>query len=269
MPEGDTVFRAVRSMRKALAGRQLTATDFRVPQHATADLSGQTVTEVVPRGKHMLTRTDAGITLHTHFKMEGTWHLYRPETRWRGGPAHEVRAVLRNARWTAVGYRLAIVELLPTAQEDRVVGHLGPDLLGPDWDLQEALRRLSADPQLAIGEALLDQTNLAGIGNIYKNETLFLKGLNPWTPVGQVKDLAGVVGLAQKLLQLNTEHWSQSTTGNTAPSERRWVFSRAGRPCRRCGSRVQTAMQGDPAVERFTYWCPNCQPEPRNRHPGQ
>lgn len=261
MPEGDTVFRAARSMRKALAGRVLTATDFRVPQHATADLSGQTVTGVVPRGKHLLTRTDAGITLHTHFKMEGTWHLYRPATRWRGGPDHEIRAVLRNAEWTAVGYRLAIVELLPTAEEDRVVGHLGPDLLGPDWDLEEALKRLTADPEQAIGEALLDQRNLAGIGNIYKNETLFLKGLNPWVPVKDVKDLASVVMLAQKLLRLSTEHWAQSTTGNTARSERRWVFSRGGQPCRRCGTRICTAMQGEPAVERFTYWCPSCQPQ--------
>lgn len=262
MPEGDTVFRASRSMNKALAGRVLTSTDFRVPQHATADLTGQTVTEVVPRGKHMLTRTDAGITLHTHFKMEGTWHLYKPETKWRGGPAHEIRAVLKNSEWTAVGYRLAIVELLPTADEHNAVGHLGPDLLGPDWDLDEAMARINARPDLAIGEALLDQRNLAGIGNIYKNETLFLKGLHPWTPVNRVRDLAGVVTLAQKLLKLNCEHWSQSTTGNTAPGQRRWVISRGGQPCRRCGTRIATGMQGEPEVERFTYWCPHCQPEP-------
>jgi endonuclease-8 len=265
MPEGDTVFRAARSMHKALAGRVLTSTDFRVPRYATADLSGQTVTEVVPRGKHMLTRTDGGVTLHTHFKMEGTWHLYKPGTRWRGGPAHEIRAVLNNAEWTAVGYRLAIVELLPTAEEHRAVGHLGPDLLGPDWDLDEALARINAEPELAIGEALLDQTKLAGIGNIYKNETLFLKGLHPWTPVNEVKDLAGVVTLAQKLLRLSCDHWAQSTTGNTAPGERRWVISRGGQPCRRCGTRIATGMQGDPAVERFTYWCPNCQPDRRPR----
>ncbi len=262
MPEGDTVFRASRSMNKALAGRVLTATDFRVPQHATADLSGQTVTEVVPRGKHMLTRTDAGVTLHTHFKMEGTWHLYKPVTKWRGGPSHEIRAILKNDEWTAVGYRLAIVELLPTAEEDRAVGHLGPDLLGPDWDLDEALARINAKPELAIGEALLDQRNLAGIGNIYKNETLFLKGLHPWTPVNRVKDLAGVLLLAQKLLKLSCEHAAQSTTGNTAPGQRRWVISRGGQPCRRCGTRIVTGMQGDALVERFTYWCPHCQPEP-------
>ncbi|MEX0791197.1 MAG: hypothetical protein WD178_10520, partial [Actinomycetota bacterium] len=158
-------------------------------------------------------------------------------------------------------YRLAIVELLPTSEEHRAVGHLGPDLLGPDWDLEEALARINAQPELAIGEALLDQRKLAGIGNIYKNETLFLKGLHPWTPVNQVKDLAGVVTLAQKLLKLNCEHWSQSTTGNTAPGRRRWVISRGGQPCRRCGTPIATGMQGDPLVERFTYWCPHCQPE--------
>ncbi|HEX2054524.1 MAG TPA: DNA-formamidopyrimidine glycosylase family protein [Actinomycetota bacterium] len=262
MPEGDTVFRSARSMNKAFAGRVLVETDFRVPQHAAADLSGQTVTAVVPRGKHMLTRTDAGITLHTHFKMEGTWHLYRPETRWRGGPAYEIRAILRNEQWTAVGYRLAIVELVATADEDKVVGHLGPDLLGPDWDLDEALRRITARPERAIGDALLDQTNLAGIGNIYKNETLFLKGLHPWTPVEDVKDLAGVVLMAQRLLRTNVEQPMQTTTGSTRPGEERWVFSRGGKQCRRCGGRIATGTQGDPGVERFTYWCPNCQPEP-------
>ena len=261
MPEGDTVFRAARSMNKALAGRVLTSTDFRVPRHATADLSGQTVTEVVPRGKHLLTRTDGGVTVHTHFKMEGTWHLYRPGSRWRGGPAHEIRAILKNAEWVAVGYRLGIVELIPTAREHLAVGHLGPDILGPDWDLELALRNLLAKPDRAIGDALLDQTNLAGIGNIYKNETLFLKGLHPWTPVSQVGDLASVVTLAQKLMQVNAEHWSQTTTGNTAPGQRQWVFSRGGQPCRRCGTPIRTGMQGDPAVERFTYWCPGCQPE--------
>ena len=260
MPEGDTVFRAARSLNEGLAGRVLTFTDFRVPQHATADLSGQTVTEVVPRGKHLLTRTDAGVTLHTHLKMEGTWHLYRPGSKWRGGPAHEIRAVLKNVEWLAVGYRLAIVELVPTADEHLAVGHLGPDLLGPDWDLDLALQNLLAEPDLAIGEALLDQTNLAGIGNIYKNETLFLKGVHPWTPVSRVEDLAAVVTLARKLLKLNTGHWSQSTTGSTAPGKRHWVFSRGGQDCRRCGTRIITGMQGSQAVERFTYWCPSCQP---------
>ncbi len=262
MPEGDTVFRAARSMHNALARRLLTSTDFRVPRYAAADLSGQTVTEVAPRGKHMLTRTDAGITLHTHFEMDGSWHLYKPGTRWRGGPAHQIRVVLQNAEWTAVGYRLPVIELIPTSGEEGVVGHLGPDLLGPDWNLEAALRRLGAKPNVSVAEALLDQRNLAGIGNLYKSETLFLKGVHPWSPVNTVKELPDVVTLAQKLLKANTQHWAQATTGNTAKGQRHWVFERAGQPCRRCGTRIRSALQGDPATERITYWCPTCQPEP-------
>lgn len=147
MPEGDTVFRAARTLRKALSGKVLTRSDFRVPQHATADLSGQIVTETVARGKHMLTRTDAGLTLHTHFKMEGTWHLYKPASKWKGGPDHDIRVILKVEDWTAVGYRLAIVELLPTDQEHGAVGHLGPDLLGPGWDPEQALARLKSRPE--------------------------------------------------------------------------------------------------------------------------
>lgn len=122
MPEGDTVFRAARLMRRAMAGRVLTATDFRVPRHATADLAGQTVAEVVPRGKHMLTRTDPGVTLHTHFKMDGFWRAYEPGRHW-AGPGHGIRVVLSNAEWTAVGYRLPVVELIPTAEEDSGAGY--------------------------------------------------------------------------------------------------------------------------------------------------
>lgn len=260
MPEGDTVFRSARSMHRALAGHLLIQSDFRVPRLAGADLSGQRVIEVVPRGKHMLTRTDAGMTLHTHFLMDGTWRLFRAGARWSGGPAHEIRVVLSNAHWSAVGYRLPVVELIPTAEEDRAVGHLGPDLLGPDWDAAEAVGRLTSRPGLSIGEALLDQRNLAGIGNLYKNETLFLMGLNPWMPVEQVRDPASVVDLARRMLKLNTAHWEQATTGNTARGQRHWVFERSAMPCRRCGTPIRRALQGDPAVERITYWCPVCQP---------
>ena len=260
MPEGDTVFRAARSLDRALSGKVLLESDFRVPQHATADLSGQTVAETVPRGKHLLTRTDAGLTLHTHLKMEGAWHLYKPASRWRGGRAHEIRTVLKVEDWTAVGYRLGIVELLPTDQEHQAVGHLGPDLLGPDWDLDEALARLRREPERSIADALLDQTNLAGIGNIYKNETLFVVGVNPWTKVGDVPDLAHIVQTAQRLLDAGKGHATTTTTGTTAPGRTAWVFSRGGQPCRRCGRRIRSGLLGPPGEERFTYWCPGCQP---------
>jgi endonuclease VIII len=174
MPEGDTVWLAGRRLHDALAGDRLTRSDFRVPQLATTDLAGRTVTEVVSRGKHLLTRVDDDLTLHTHFRMDGTWHLYRPGDRWRGGPQWQVRVLLETAAWQAVGYRLPVVELLPRDREDDAVGHLGPDILGPDWDPAEAVRRLAAQPDREVGDALLDQRNLAGIGNLYKAESLFL-----------------------------------------------------------------------------------------------
>ena len=252
-------------MHDALAGRQLVRTDFRVPRLATVDLAGQTVTEVVSRGKHLLTRTDAGMTLHTHFRMDGSWHLYRSGSRWAGGPAWQVRVVLANAEWEAVGYRLPVVGLIGTADEQTVVGHLGPDLLGADWDEGEAVRRIASCPQREIGPALLDQRNLAGIGNLYKAETLFLSGITPWTHVGDVDDLTAVVRRAHRLLQANKHHPQQSTTGNTRKGEEHWVFERAGRPCRRCGRRIATAKQaesGQAEQARISYWCPSCQRGP-------
>lgn len=262
MPEGDTVWLAGRRLDEALAGRLLTGSDFRVPQLATADLTGRTVTEVVSRGKHLLTRLDDGMTLHTHFKMDGSWHLYRPGSKWSGGPDWQVRVVLTNVDWVAVGYRLPVVDLVPSADEGQVVGHLGPDLLGPDWNPVEASRRLLSDPAREIGEALLDQRNLAGIGNLYKAETLFLSGVTPWTKVGAVGDLGAIIARAHRLLDANKGRWQQSTTGDLRRGEQHWVFERSGRPCRRCGTRVLVAMQGQPPRDRLTYWCPHCQQGP-------
>lgn len=265
MPEGDTVWLAARRMHDALAGRALVHTDFRVPQLATSDLSGQTVLEVISRGKHLLTRTDAGLTLHTHFRMDGTWHLYRPGSRWSGGPAWQVRAVLTNAEWEAVGYRLPVLELIRTTDESGAVGHLGPDLLGPDWDEDEALRRLEKAPEREIGPALLDQRNLAGIGNLYKTEALYLSGITPWTAVADVSDLPAVVRRAHRLLQANKSHWQQTTTGSIRRGEDHWVFERGGRACRRCGAKIRQAMQGEadhPERARISYWCPGCQRGP-------
>jgi formamidopyrimidine-DNA glycosylase len=261
VPEGDTVFLAATRLHAALAGQRLAATDFRVPQIATADLTGQVVGEVVARGKHLLFRTDAGVTLHTHFKMEGSWHLYRPGERWRG-PAWQVRAVLRTEPWLAVGFRLAICELLPTGNEHQVVGHLGPDVLGPDWDAAEALRRLRADPDRAIGTALLDQRVMAGPGNVYKCETCFLRGVDPWTPVGRVDDLEGMVNLLKRLMEANRTTGSQITTGDRRPGRTSWVAGRTNRPCRRCGTRIRQAEQESYDAQRPTYWCPTCQPGP-------
>ena len=263
MPEGDTVWLAAKRMHAALGGRPLTRFDLRVPALATADLTGATVTEVLARGKHMLTRFDGGLTLHTHFRLDGSWRLQRPGERWRGGgPAHQVRAVLANTEWEAVGYRLHDIALIPTDQEDRLVGHLGPDVLGPDWDAAEAARRLQVDPDRPVGEALLDQRLLAGVGNLYKSEALFLVGVNPWTPAGRA-DVPKLVATAYRLMRANRDHPEQSTTGSLRRGEQHWVHGRGGLPCRRCGGTVRVAEQRPadrPEYGRVTYWCPHCQP---------
>jgi endonuclease-8 len=181
-----------------------------------------------------------------------------------GAAPHEVRVVLETDRALALGIRLGIVELLRTADEGAVLGHLGPDLLGPDWDLGEALRRLRAEPDRPIGEALLDQRNLAGIGNLYRNESLFLSGEHPLTPVGQVANLERMVERARRMLTLNARHPEQSTTGDTRSTRkggRHWVFERPGEPCRRCGTLIEVDRQGE-TMARLTYWCPHCQPGP-------
>jgi endonuclease-8 len=265
MPEGDTVWLSARRMHAALAGRILTTSDLRVPALATADLTGRQVLEVVARGKHMLTRVEGGLSLHTHFRMDGSWRLFPAGKPWHGGPDWQVRAVLANAEWQAVGYRLPVVDLVDTAEEDRIVGHLGPDLLGPDWDTAEAVRRLLANPARAAGEALLDQRNLAGIGNVYKAETLFLRGIHPWQPIGDVTDLAGLAELARRMLEANKDRVDRVLTGNPARGAQTWVYGRAGRPCRRCGELIRRADQGPILEERITFWCPRCQPPVESR----
>jgi endonuclease-8 len=256
VPEGDAVWRTARRLHEALAGRVLTRCDVRVPRFATANLTGQTVTEAISRGKHLLIRTDAGVTVHTHLRMDGSWRVRPASERVPGN--HRIRLILGNDTWQAIGYLLGIVEILPTAAESATVGHLGPDLLGPDWDLAEAVRRLREAPERPIGEALLDQTRLAGIGNLYKAETLFLRGVDPWRPVGEVAELDALVELARSLLDANKDRVDQSTTGARRPGETTWVYGR--RTCRRCGGRVRRAEQGGPAQERITFWCPACQP---------
>ncbi len=262
MPEGDTVWRTALHLDRALSGEVLVETDFRVPAHATLDLSGRTVEATVARGKHLLTRIGADHSLHTHLKMEGAWHLYKPGTAWRR-PAHEARVVLRTEEWTAVGFALGVVEVVPRDAEDTVVGHLGPDLLGPDWDEDEALRRLRADPSRPVADAILDQRNLAGIGNLYKNELCFLAGAHPRLPVSEVADLPRLVRRARTALEANKNRVEQTLTGDTRRGRQTWVYRRDKQPCRRCGTRIRVDSQGPEGQERATYWCPACQPDPR------
>ena len=261
MPEGDTVWNTARVLERALTGDVLTGSDFRVPRLATTDLAGWTVAESASRGKHLLlrlTRDEQAMTLHSHLRMEGAWRAYAPRERWTGRPAHLIRVVLTTKRSVAVGYHLHEVTLIPTADEGSLVGHLGPDLLGADWDPDEAVRRISAQPEASIAEALLDQRNLAGVGNLYKAETLFLRGLWPWTPVAEVRDLPGTVKMAQKLVASNRGRWTQTTTGSLRKGQTSYVYGRRAQPCRRCGTAIQKAEQDD----RVTYWCPHCQPKP-------
>jgi len=254
MPEGDVVWYTARRLHEALADRTLTRSDFRVPRLATVSLADDTVTEATAHGKHILIRTGGGLTVHTHLRMDGSWRVTSVEEPVRN--SHRIRLILANDAWQATGYQLGVVELLRTRDERRVTGHLGPDLLGPDWDTGEAVRRLAAKPDLPIGAALLDQRNLAGIGNIYKAEVLFLRGVNPWTPVSAVPDLAAMADLAQQLLDANKERVGQVTTGSSKPGEQTWVYGRRGRPCRRCATPIRSQGQQD----RITYWCPRCQP---------
>ena len=260
MPEGDTVWRACRRLHQVLAGHELTQSEFRVPQLATTDLAGVRVEEVVSRGKHQLFRFGNDWTLHTHFRMEGTWRTFPRGARWAGGQPFQIRVILRTADADAVGYRLPVVELVPTANEDSVVGHLGPDLLGADWDLEEALRRIRAEPDTTIGEALLDQRNLAGIGTLYRSEVLFLQGLHPRTPVAAVPDLERLVLRGRQLLMANRVRAQQSTTGDLRQDRRAYVFERPGQPCRRCRTPIRTEEFGPRGKERRSYWCPHCQP---------
>lgn len=270
MPEGDTVARAARRLHAALAGRVLLRSDFRVPRFATADVTGSTVLDVTPRGKHLLIRCSDGTTVHSHLGMTGSWRTYAAGEAWRGGPDWQVRAVLANDAYVAVGYQLPVLDVLATADEAAVVGHLGPDVLGEDWDLDRVVATALVHPEREVGMVLLDQRVLAGLGNVYRIEACFLAGLTPWTPVGDVGDLARLVSRARQLVQANATRDERVTTGVDRRGERLWVYGRAGRPCRRCGSRVLVAEQAPadaPAEARVTYWCPHCQRGPVTRGP--
>jgi endonuclease VIII len=258
MPEGDVVWQTARRLHQALAGRALTRSDFRVPRLATVDLTGDVVTETASRGKHLLTRTSNGLTVHTHLRMDGSWRVRPAAERIRDD--HRIRLVLGNEDWQAIGYQLGIVELIRTSEESKVTGHLGPDLLGADWDSDEAVRRLSAEPGRPIGEALLDQKNLAGIGTWFCAEMLFLRGIDPWRSVGSVEDVHALVDLGHRLLDANKTRPGHTSTGDLRRGRESWVYGRAGRPCRRCGTVIRRGEQGPPGQERLRFWCPSCQP---------
>lgn len=263
MPEGDTVWLTAHRLNEALAEREVTRFDLRVPALATADLRGHNITEVVARGKHLLTRFDGDVTLHSHLRMDGSWYLSRtgaPPP--RRHPDHLIRALVGNTEWLATGYRVHDLRIVTREGEQDLVGHLGPDLLGSDWDAALAATNLRRDPDTSIGEALLDQRNLAGIGNLYKCEALFVERVDPWARAADVADLVRLVSTAQRLMLANRDHPEQSTTGFVGRGRDHWVYERAGEACLRCRTPIRRANQGVAPRTRSTYWCPRCQAGP-------
>src|SRR5579884_40659 len=250
MPEGDTIFHTAAILRQALAGRSLTRCDIRVPRFATVDLSGQVVDDVLSRGKHLFIRVGPA-SIHSHLKMDGSWRL----TSGRARTDHRVRIILEAGDVRAVGIDLGVLEVLDRAHDGDVVAHLGPDLLGDDWDPQIAAANLVAEPDRPLADALLDQRVLAGIGNVYCNELCFVSGHLPTTPVSGVTDPHRLVSRARDMLWANRYRWSRCTTGDTRAGRQLWVYGRAGQSCRRCG----TPVRHDNTNGRVTYWCPACQ----------
>jgi len=261
MPEGDTVFRTASRLHQALVGAPLTVTDLRWPELSTLDFRGVETTEVVSRGKNILHRLANGVTIHSHLRMEGQWRVVATSAvPSRALANRQLRAVLGTQTWTALGARLGDLHAVETAHEASLVGHLGPDVLGPDWDPDEAARRLN-DALTTVGAALLDQRNLAGVGTLYAAETLFLERLGPWTATADLDPprLTSIVERAHLLLDRGRRHAIQTTTGSDRWGETAFVHGRSGLPCRRCGEPVRVAMVGQAPRERTMFYCPRCQ----------
>lgn len=250
MPEGDTVFHTADKLRKALLGRTVTRSDIRVPRYATVDLAGHTVDEVISRGKHLFIRMGQA-SIHSHMKMDGWWLVSTVP----GRTNNRVRIVLEAGDVRALGIDLGVLEVLDRDHDGAAVAHLGPDLLGADWDPAVAAANLTAVADRPLAQALLDQRVLAGIGNVYCNEICFIVGRLPTSPVSALSDPLRLVTRAQEMLWFNRFRWNRITTGDTRGGRQMWVYGRAGRPCRRCGTPIRQDDSGD----RIAYWCASCQ----------
>jgi endonuclease-8 len=275
MPEGDTLARIAAGLRPVLVGRPITAARARVPGPKVDRVVGATITDVLAAGKNLLIRFENGLEVRTHLRMLGTWHRYRPGEAWRRAPSRAV-LVLEVPGAVAVCFDAPVVELYETRATalHPSIGKLGPDLVDPAFDAGEARRRLRHADRAAmeIGPALLDQRALAGIGNVYKSEVLFIERIDPFAKVADVDDatLDRLVATSRRLLVENASRGrgpERITTRDAATGARQapgalWVYRRAGRPCFRCGVRIRAASQGAD-LPRTTYWCPSCQASPR------
>lgn len=274
MPEGDTIYRAARTLSTALTGQRVTRFETALARVAHLDrdepIAGRTVDGVAAAGKHLLMMFSGGLVLRTHMRMNGSWHIYRPDERWQK-PARAMRIRLDTADWVAVAFNVYDAEFVRqhAMPRHRQVATLGPDLLG-DFDAQHALAWVRQRGTAPVHQVLLDQRVMAGIGNVYKSEILFLSKLHPDTRADSVTDeeWLTLMALAGRLLRANvaassgqgieTYRGLRRTTGRLNPEDRLWVYSRGGQPCRRCGTRIASRKDGDDA--RVTYWCPSCQP---------
>jgi endonuclease-8 len=281
MPEGDTLFRTAAGLRPYLVGRTVIAARTggpgAVPQ--VARIVGREITAVEALGKNLLIRFDDGLEIRTHLRMNGSWHRYRPGERWRRPPGR-ARLVLEVPGAIAVCFDAPVVELFETRAEPvhHTLGQLGPDLLDPKFDPKEAHRRVRAPEraQQEIGDVMLDQRAMAGVGNVYKSEVLFLEKVDPFAPVSSIDDdsIDRIIETSRRLLVDNTRPGGPAgrtttldpkTGAKLAPS-RLWVYDRAGRPCHRCGTILESAPQGA-ELPRTTYWCPSCQAPRNGRQP--
>jgi len=264
VPEGDTLYRTAVTLQRWLAGREVTAASTTVPGLAAERLVGQRVVRVEAWGKHLLVRFESGQTLHSHLRMSGSWHVYSVGDAWRR-PHRQARLVLTCGDRTAVCFNAPVVELLAARAElaHPALARLGPDVLADDVDYDGIRRRARRrPPELALGELLLDQTVVAGVGNIWRCEALFAEGHNPWTPQASLDDdrLDALMARASRLMRASAGIDPEPRPGPD-PSGRpfsRWVYKRQGQPCRRCGTVVVARRQGEQA--RTAYWCPTCQP---------
>jgi len=272
MPEGDTIYRAAVAMHRALAGRVVTRFESVYPAVTrVADdrpIVGRTIQSVSARGKHLLIAFSGDLVLRTHMRMNGSWHLYRAGIKWQR-PARDMRVLVGAGDVEAVGFNVPVAELLTMRELARhaQLNALGPDLLDPAFDPAEAARRMRARGRDAIGAVLLNQRVVAGIGNVFKSEILFLAGIEPYTPVAALADadIERLVAISREQLAANVLTRSQTltpsigrrTTRSLDPNRKLWVYGRGGKPCRRCGAPILARKSGLDA--RLTYWCPRCQ----------